>query len=87
MHVRSRDPPPTSPSHTLLRPPLAGALPAGPPPGPAGPNLTSHGPNHGRTREHEPWKGGAPRCTETCSAWCFTYSRWFDHDLPPMDHF
>ncbi|KZV35930.1 hypothetical protein F511_23943 [Dorcoceras hygrometricum] len=58
--MRSRDQPLTSRSFSLLRSPLAEAPWAGPPPGPAGPNLTSLGPNHGRTREHEPGEGDAP---------------------------
>ncbi|KZV25075.1 hypothetical protein F511_03565 [Dorcoceras hygrometricum] len=34
----------------VLRPPMAGATPAGPPLGPAGPSRTSHGPRYSRTR-------------------------------------
>ncbi|KZV52567.1 hypothetical protein F511_13235 [Dorcoceras hygrometricum] len=64
MHARSRDPPLSSPSHTLLRTPLVRAPLAGPPSGPAGPTLTIHGPKHGRTRENEPWKGGAPHIAD-----------------------
>ncbi|KZV50322.1 hypothetical protein F511_36829 [Dorcoceras hygrometricum] len=54
--MHSRDRAPTFASYTLLRPPLAGAPPAGPPPGPAGPKLTDPSPNHGRNWTHEAWK-------------------------------
>ncbi|KZV35650.1 hypothetical protein F511_30006 [Dorcoceras hygrometricum] len=37
----------------------AGALPAGPPPGPVGSNETNHGPNRARTKENERWEGDA----------------------------
>ncbi|KZV23538.1 hypothetical protein F511_02024 [Dorcoceras hygrometricum] len=42
----------------------AGALPAGPYPGPAGPNLTDHGPNRACMKENDPLKAGARRCQE-----------------------
>ncbi|KZV28670.1 hypothetical protein F511_20470 [Dorcoceras hygrometricum] len=38
-----------------------GAPLAGPPPGPAAPTQTIHGPNYGRTRENEPWPETKPR--------------------------
>ncbi|KZV55648.1 hypothetical protein F511_22224 [Dorcoceras hygrometricum] len=59
MHLHAR--PPTNASLSLLRPPQAGAQPAGPPPGPAGPNLTDPSPNHGRTWTHEPGEADASR--------------------------
>ncbi|KZV30187.1 hypothetical protein F511_04226 [Dorcoceras hygrometricum] len=47
---------------------MAGALPAGPPPRPAGPNLTNHGPNRARMKENDPFKDSARRCAETRSS-------------------
>ncbi|KZV16706.1 putative inactive leucine-rich repeat receptor-like protein kinase-like [Dorcoceras hygrometricum] len=41
---------------------------AGPPPRPAGPNLTDHGPNRARMKENDPLKDSARRCAETRSA-------------------
>ncbi|KZV47735.1 hypothetical protein F511_11938 [Dorcoceras hygrometricum] len=58
----------------------AGALPDGPPPGPASPNLTSLGPNHGRTREHDPGEGNAPRGRRTHNRRCEIGAQ------PAMDH-
>ncbi|KZV52052.1 hypothetical protein F511_19396 [Dorcoceras hygrometricum] len=49
---------------------MAGALLDGPPPRPAGPNLTDHGPNRARMKENDPLKVGARRYAETCSARC-----------------
>ncbi|KZV35914.1 hypothetical protein F511_35663 [Dorcoceras hygrometricum] len=37
----------------------AGALLAGPPPGPGGSNETNHGPNRACTKENERWEGDA----------------------------
>ncbi|KZV35908.1 hypothetical protein F511_36318 [Dorcoceras hygrometricum] len=37
----------------------AGALLAGPPPGPGGSKETNHGPNRARTKENERWEGDA----------------------------
>ncbi|KZV41203.1 hypothetical protein F511_17162 [Dorcoceras hygrometricum] len=48
----------------------AGALPAGPPPGPVGPNLTDHGSNRACMKENDPLKSGTRRCAGTCSARC-----------------
>ncbi|KZV33414.1 F-box/kelch-repeat protein [Dorcoceras hygrometricum] len=46
----------SSHSNSLLRPPLAGAPLAGPPPGLDGSNGTNHGPNHGLKLPHEGWE-------------------------------
>ncbi|KZV39821.1 hypothetical protein F511_27824 [Dorcoceras hygrometricum] len=63
-----------------------GAPPTGPPPGPAGPNLTSPGPNHGRTREHDSHKVDARRYAETHNARCFHSSQWFGRCFSILDH-
>ncbi|KZV34214.1 hypothetical protein F511_39445 [Dorcoceras hygrometricum] len=69
--TRSRD---QQPLRTTVLPAPATtvrALPAGPPPGPAGTNLTSLGPNRGRMREHDPGESDAPRGRRTHSRRCF----------------
>ncbi|KZV44212.1 hypothetical protein F511_11027 [Dorcoceras hygrometricum] len=76
MHRRGT--PPTFHSISLLRPPLAGAPPTGPPPGPASPNLTDLGPNHGRTRAHDSWERDAPRGASSHNARCSSTSHRFD---------
>ncbi|KZV25471.1 hypothetical protein F511_05521 [Dorcoceras hygrometricum] len=63
---------------------MAGALPAGPPPGPGGSNMTNHGSNRARTKENDPHKGGAWRSAEARSAWCSPSSRWFARPLTHM---
>ncbi|KZV17486.1 hypothetical protein F511_41001 [Dorcoceras hygrometricum] len=57
---------------------MAGALLAGPPPGPGGSNVTNHVPNRALAKENDPYKEGARRCAEARSAWCSPSSRWFD---------
>ncbi|KZV40412.1 hypothetical protein F511_43504 [Dorcoceras hygrometricum] len=48
MHVAASSDHPRLPAFALYAPDtMAGAPPDGPPPGPAGPNQTSLGPNHG----------------------------------------
>ncbi|KZV55922.1 hypothetical protein F511_24816 [Dorcoceras hygrometricum] len=70
------DMPPTAASHALLRPPLAGAPPDGPPPGPAGPNLTDPCPNHGRYWTHKASESGASCMQITHIARCESSSQW-----------
>ncbi|KZV54748.1 hypothetical protein F511_04097 [Dorcoceras hygrometricum] len=65
---------------------MAGALPAGPPPGPFGSNVTNHGPNQARRKEKNPYKEGARRCAEAHSAWCSPSRRWFAQPLTHMGH-
>ncbi|KZV23537.1 hypothetical protein F511_02023 [Dorcoceras hygrometricum] len=64
----------------------AGALPAGPSPGPDGPNLTDHGPNGARMKENDPLKAGARRCEGTRRARCSPPSPWFVRQHPTKDH-
>ncbi|KZV40341.1 hypothetical protein F511_14911 [Dorcoceras hygrometricum] len=63
---------------------MAGALPAGPLPGPDGSNVTNHGPNRARIKENDPYKEGAWCCAEARSAWCSPSSRWFARPLTHM---
>ncbi|KZV48542.1 hypothetical protein F511_16803 [Dorcoceras hygrometricum] len=54
MHVAASSDHPRLPAFELYAPAtMAGALPAGLPPGPNGPNHTSLGSNHGRMKEIE----------------------------------
>ncbi|KZV16402.1 hypothetical protein F511_34966 [Dorcoceras hygrometricum] len=76
MHRRGT--PATFHSISLLRPPMAGSPPVGPPPGSAGPNLIGLGPDHGRTRVHDSWERDAPRSASAHSARCSSTNHRFD---------
>ncbi|KZV23765.1 hypothetical protein F511_30775 [Dorcoceras hygrometricum] len=65
---------------------MAGALPAGPHPGPGGSNMTNHGPNQARTKENDPHKLGARHCAGTRSVRCSPSIRWFARPLAHMGH-
>ncbi|KZV56227.1 glycosyl transferase, group 1 [Dorcoceras hygrometricum] len=56
----------------------ARALPAGLPLGPDGSKETSHIPNRGRTKAHDPGEGDAPRSRRTHSRRSFSTSHRFD---------
>ncbi|KZV13679.1 hypothetical protein F511_45159 [Dorcoceras hygrometricum] len=78
MHVAASIDHPRLPAFALYAPDtMAGAPPAGPPPGPDGPNQTSLGPNHGP-------HGGESASYRRCRREIGTQPA-LDHQASPMD--